>query len=162
MVKNIKKIEMKTKFIIVIIAILSITITACNKEKRYSKRLIKGQVWNVKNITIDDSSLNVFGQWLVVQDVNIYETVPRVSWTTDTSGTIFEWQFQQQGDIFQLNYNHDILECDNLTLSNLDYLSYDLTGTYDVEKHGRKEMKFTSTQTIKYPNQKVEILIERL
>ena len=152
---------MKTKHIILILAILSITITACNKEKRYSKRLIKGEKWAVKDITVAGTSINTFGVWNVLQDVKIYETVPQVLWMADTSNAIFEWQFQQKGDIFQLNYNHDSLECDNLTLTYLDYLSYDITGTYNVQQHKRKVMEFTSSQTIKYSGQEVKITIEK-
>jgi len=150
---------MKTKIILLALAI--ITITACNKEKRFSKKLIKGEKWVVKSINVDGNQINTGGTWLVTQGVNIYDQVPQVLWQNDTSNTVFNWQFQNKGDIFQLSYAHDTTECDSNTLTYLDYLSYDITGTYKVEQHKKKVMRFTSTETILYPNQTVEINIEK-
>lgn len=152
---------MKTKLIIVAIAILTLTVTSCNKEKRYSNKLIKGEKWEVKDITVAGNSLNTFGVWNVTQDVVIYDTIPQVLWTADTLDAVFEWQFQNKGKTFQLNYVQLCDECFGDELSMLDYLTYDLTGTYDVERHSRKKMEFISNQTIKYNGQEVHILIER-
>ena len=68
---------------------------------------------------------------------------------------------QNKGKNIQLNYVQQCLECNGEDLSELDYLAYDLSGYYDVERNGRKKMEFVSEATLKYPNQKVHILIER-
>jgi hypothetical protein len=158
---TIKLKTMKTKTTLLALAILSITLTACNKEKRFSKKLIKGEKWAVKSINVEDSQINTGGTWLVTQDVVIYDQVPQVLWQNDTSNTIFNWQFQNKGDIFELNYSHDTTECDSNTLTYLDYLCYDITGTYKVEQHKKKEMRFSSEVTNGYYGQKVSISIEK-
>ena len=143
------------------LAIIITSLTACNKEKRYSNKLIKGEKWSVKSINLDGNQINAGGVWLVTQGVNIYHQVPQVSWQNDTSNTIFNWQFQNEGEIFQLNYSHGTTECDSSTLTYLDYLCYDITGTYKVEQHKKKEMRFTSTQTLGYNGKDVVISIEK-
>ncbi len=151
---------MKQKQILAL-GLIIISLMACNKEKNYSKKLIKGEVWNVKNITVNDSSLNVFGQWSVIQDVDIYDNVPQVLWLEGDGNTYFNWQFQNKGENFQLSYVHKCFECDSSSLSAIDYVCYDLTGNYTVEEHKRKQMKFTSNQTIKYSGKTVVIDIEK-
>jgi hypothetical protein len=152
---------MKSILTVLLISILALTITSCNKEKRYSNKLIKGEQWTVKDITVAESSLNTFGTWKVMQDVNIYDTVPQVLWIDGEENSIFEWQFQNKGKVFQLNYMQLCEECDGEDLSTLDHLTYDLTGTYNVERHGRKKMEFSSDKTIKYSGETVSILIEK-
>jgi len=153
---------MKTKTIILVLAILMVTVMSCNKEKRYSTKLMKGQKWEVKDINVAGNSLNTFGVWNITQDISIYDTIPQVLWISDTTNAIFNWQFQNKGKVFQLNYVQQCSECNGDELSTLDYTAYDITGTYDVEHHGRNKMEFISKQTIAYPNQDVHIFIERI
>lgn len=146
---------------IVYIFILTALLMSCNKEKRYSNKFVKGEHWNVKDITLVGNSLNANGTWLITQNINIYDTIPQILWVNDTSDAVFNWQFLNKGKNIQLNYVQQCLECNGEDLSELDYLAYDLTGYYEVERHGRKKMEFISDETLKYPNQKVHILIER-
>ncbi len=46
---------MKKKLYIIIILFSALS---CNKEKRYSKKLIKGETWNVESIIVNDNLLN--------------------------------------------------------------------------------------------------------
>jgi len=50
---------------------------------------------------------------------------------------------------------------DGETLSELDYLTYDISGKYDVICHKNSLMEFSSKSTIKYSGQVVYITIER-
>jgi len=145
----------------VILSSIVLFLFACNKEKRYSHKLMKGETWEVRNITVDGNSLATYGQWKVTSDVDIYDSVPRVQWLVDNQDALFEWQFQKKGKVFQLNYIQLCEECDGTALDDLDYMTYDLTGSYDVERHGRKKMWFTSTTTLAYPGKLVRISIER-
>lgn len=135
---------------------------SCHKEKYYSKLLMKGETWNVKSVSINGNEIVTKGSWLVSQDVDIYKGVPEVIWKEDdTNSSIFEWQFQEKAKKFQLNYKQISDECDGEMLDEMDYFTYDLTGSYNVEKHKREKMIFKSSATIAYPNQEVVITIEK-
>ena len=146
---------------IALLALLLTSIIACNKEKNFSNKLMKGDKWNVKEIKVENQSINIFGVWNITQAVNIYDVVPEALWNDDGEKTKFKWQFQNKGKNFQLNYLHDVAYCDSTTLSNLDFICYDLSGTYKVEQHKKKEMRFTSTQTLGYNGKDVVISIEK-
>lgn len=142
--------------------LLALTVYSCNKEKSFSRKLMKGEIWEVEAITIDGTALETTGNWNVTQDVDIYDSVPQVSWSSSTMVSVFEWQFQEKGKKFLLSYVQQCIECDGSDLSTLDYLTYNLTGKYDVEQHRRNKMKFTSEETLGYLGQTVEISIQRL
>jgi len=148
-----------------IIYFITLTLTfllACNKEKRYSSFLMKGEKWKVVSVTVDGTALSTTGIWDVSQGVDIYKTVPKVIWQTDAvNSSIFEWQFQEKAKKFQLNYKQLCEECDGTILDSMDYFTYKLTGSYDVIKHRRSKMIFESSSTIGYPNQQVVITIEK-
>ena len=142
-------------------SILAVFLFSCNKEKRYSKKLIKGETWSVESISVDGTSLNTNSTWFVKGD-DIYETVSQVEWNPGNANNAnFEWQFKEKGKKWVLNYLQNCEECDGNLTDELDYLAYNLSGTYTVEKHKRKEMIFTSTETQQYANQKVEIKLVR-
>ncbi|MDD2982015.1 MAG: hypothetical protein PHQ74_01380 [Crocinitomicaceae bacterium] len=144
-------------------AILSIffMLFSCNKEKRYSKKLMKGEVWIVTGVQVEDSSLSIYGTWKILSDVDIYDSVPKALWKNGTEDALFEWQFQNKGKSFQMNYMQLCEECEGPDLDNLDYVVYDLTGSYTVKKHASKKMKFVSFSTIGYPGKAVEISITK-
>ena len=99
-------------------AILLIIGTACNKEKRFSNKLMKGETWEVRNITVDGNSLGINGQWQITTDVDIYDSVPRLQWIFNNEDAVCEWQFQDKGKSFQLNYYHLCEECFGADLDN--------------------------------------------
>ena len=134
--------------------------TSCNKVKRASKLLMKGETWNVKSVTIDGTEMITKGSWTISQGVDIYAGVPEAIWKTDdTNSAVFEWQFHEKANKFQLNYKQICEECDGEMMDEMDYLTYDLTGSYSVEKHKRKKMIFKCSSTIGYSNQEVVISI---
>lgn len=135
---------------------------SCNKEKRYSQKLMKGENWNVKHIKINGETSNYTGNWYVISDIDIYESIPTIEWKQDGMDAIFEWQFQNNGETFQFSYNQLCSEANGILLDTLDYISHNISGSYNVERHGRNKMEFHCSSTIGYPNQMVEIFIERV
>ena len=137
-------------------------LVSCNREKRYSRKLMKGETWEVVSITADGQETPLAGsKWLVTSDVDIYDSVPRVMWTSNGEDAVFEWQFRDKGKQFILSYYQLCEECEGVDMDALDYAAYDLTGTYSVERHGRNKMEFKSNTTIGYPDKEVVIVIER-
>jgi hypothetical protein len=143
-----------TLILIILIAL------ACNKEKRYSKRLIKGDTWSVANISINGSVLNTNTYTWFVEGDDIYEHVPIIKWyANDGNETYFEWQFQDKGKSWVLNFYLDSSKCEGSSIKDIDYLANSISGKYEVVKHKRKEMHFKSSETRNYAGQEVEIKI---
>jgi hypothetical protein len=147
---------------IIITSILALFLFSCNKEKRFSKKLIKGENWEVSSIKVDGENIPETGTWTVFGD-DIYETVSEIRWQNNTLKSNFQWQFQEKGKKWVLN---NLCDCENkaegAALNNLDYYADSLAGSYDVIKHKRKEMVFESTITKHYTNKKVEITLKRV
>ncbi|MDX1350813.1 MAG: hypothetical protein R3279_11220 [Putridiphycobacter sp.] len=146
---------------LLLLVLCLVGLSSCNKEKRFSSKLMKGQTWNVTNITLNNEPLAPKGQWLITTDVDIYDSVPSAKWTTGLEDAIFEWQFQDKGESFYLSYVQQKDEVDGNLLDTLDYFAYYLTGKYNVEVHKKDQMVFTSEETIKYTGEMVRIEIGR-
>jgi len=102
---------MKLSNLFLVFAIL----VSCNKEKCFSTKLIRGETWEVKEISVAGSSLNILGDWKVISDGTIFDYVPQVSWSFNRQSSLFQWQFQDKGKSFQLNYAQLCEECDGMT-----------------------------------------------
>lgn len=136
---------------------------SCNKERRFSNRLQKGERWSVELIMVNGSETEGnLGMWDIKTDVNIAEEVPTLLWSRGSESSLCEWQFQEKGKKFQLNYYQLYEECNGSLLD--DSLAndvYKFSGNYTVESKGRKRMRFSSNATVGYPNQTVVIEIQR-
>lgn len=141
---------------IIQITLILLVAFSCNKEKRYSKKLIKGEDWKVESIIADGNLINSNTTWSVQGD-DIYESVSQVSW--GNGATTFEWQFQDKGKTWVLNNLCNCNKAEGSTLTSFDYLADDLAGKYEVITHKRKEMFFRSSETKKYSGKMVEIRI---
>ncbi len=141
-------------------AILLLSVS-CNKVKPFSRKLMKGETWVLNALIIDGVESDYHGVWNVTQDVNIYDSVPQITWNTGINDAVFQWQFQEKGKKFYINYQQQCAECNGSDLDTLDYLTFNLTGSYDVVKHKRKEMIFTSSTLAAYPGKEVEIQLTR-
>lgn len=149
-------------YLINIVILFSIFLSSCNKEKRNSTKLMKGEKWEVKMVSIEGENTQLFGNWNITSDVDIYDSVPRTEWQFAGQDAVFEWQFNDKGKSFYLQYFQLCEECYGDQLDGLDYQAYALTGKYDVKRHGKNKMQFTSSSTIGYPGKTVEIHIQRL
>lgn len=144
------------------ITFATVIFVSCNKEKRYSIRLQKGETWKVQKLTINGNETENYGEWLITGGETIYDSVPTLKWTMNNAGDAFcEWQFQDKGKSFRLNYVQLCEECDGFEMDSLDYVAHDITGKYDVVKRKRKEMIFRSSNTIGFPGNNVELLLIR-
>ena len=144
-----------------LISSLLFLLISCNKEKHFSTKFMKGDIWTVESISIDGIENDIKGSWVVTQDVNIYDSVPQINWRKGSYDAVFQWQFQEKGKKFYINYQQQCAECNGSDLDTLDYLTFNLTGSYDVVKHKRKEMIFTSSSLAAYPGKEVEIQLTR-
>jgi len=141
--------------------LLGLTILSCNKEKSYAKKLMKGEVWAIQSLTIGGAESEIIGDWEVIQDVSIYDTVPTIQWRLADYDALFDWQFQEKGKVFNLKYHLLCEEIDADELDTLDFVVFDLSGKYDVEQHRRSKMMFSSEETNAFSGQLVEIAIEK-
>lgn len=141
---------------------LFILVASCNKDKRVSKKLKKGEKWEVKAITIDGEQLDQNGVWTVSQDVNIYDSIPSIIWSDINEMASFQWQFREKAKVFEISYQSETCEnCPNAP-QDLELQCYFLSGIYNVTKQSRKEMCFESNETNGYPNKTIAINIERI
>lgn len=137
-------------------------LVSCNKEKRYSTKLMKGEVWSVTEININGAKQANVGSWNIQQGVSIYDTVPQFRWQQDTLDAQCEWQFLEKGKKFVLNYLQLCAECDGKQLDTLDYIAFNLSGPYNVVLHSRNKMSFISEQTRGNSGKIVKIILDRL
>lgn len=136
---------------------------SCNKIERYSKRLLKGDEWNVREVSIDGVNQQLFGTWYIEGD-DIYNAVSTAKWKHSKytePDALFEWQFLENGKFFQLNYKQLCEECSGDSLDDLDYFAHSISGKYTVKKCSRKKMEFRSTETFDYSGKTVKIIITR-
>jgi len=135
---------------------------SCNKEKRFSKKLIKGETWKVESVMVDGAYIQGGSSTWNVSGDDIYETVSEVNWVlSGNNKTTFQWQFHNKGKNWILNNLCDCEEADGSLVDEADYLANDLAGTYEVIKHKRKEMLFRSSETRTYTGKVVEIHLIR-
>jgi hypothetical protein len=142
------------KQILKIICVLSFFLVSCNKEKRFSKRLMKKEKWEVVEITIDGTKSEFFGIWSITPNVDIYDSVPSAIWNWNNQDALANWQFQDKGKTFVLQYQQ---QCDVVELDSLDYFTYNISGKYYLEKHGFNKMIFKSNSTNLYSGKEVII-----
>lgn len=149
------------KYIISILVAFSLLLS-CNKEKRYSSKLMKGETWKVTGVYVDEEYYGFGGTWEITSDVDIYDSIPGALWSANGQSTTFQWQFQDKGKSFVISYKDPT--CVNCTEApeELDFQCYFLSGKYNVERHKKKTMKFTSTETVGFPAKSVRIEIEKV
>lgn len=147
---------MKIKVIFLLLVFVNF---GCNKDKCYSKKLMKGEVWVVEHLTVDGVNFGVMGEWEVTQDVDIYGEVPSASWNNLGDTSTFQWQFRDKGKTFEISADDT---CCSSSINVIDFQNYFLSGEYNVIKHKRKYMEFSSSTTQEFSGQLVEIHIRRL
>jgi hypothetical protein len=122
---------------------------------------MKGDTWTLQSVSINDTVSIIKGYWKITQDVNIFDSVPQALWMNNTNDAVFQWQFHEKAKKFYINYMVQCEECEPNTLDTLDYLTYSLSGTYDVLQRTSKTMKFESSTTQGFAGKKVQIEINR-
>lgn len=142
----------------ILAVIFTVSFTACNKTRQYSKRMA-GETWQVTELSVDgtnEAELPV----LVFEDCDIYEESCRGEWKNEEGGHgEFVWQFRKKGKVFEISNQSDHShghadEEAQVQLSNF-------SGVYDVTGHKKEEMRFESSSTAGFPGHKVVIKMER-
>lgn len=150
---------MKSGFLCLLV--LTTLFVSCSKEKRFSKRLMKGETWQVTEVVVSGEKSTLLGSWLITSDVDIYDSIPSTNWTMNTFDASFVWQFQNKGKEFEIQYTPECVECEDNGLDTLDVFANALSGKYKVEKHGLKKMIFKSSATKGWNGSEVSITIEK-
>lgn len=141
----------------IILFLLCTVLSACDKNQNRSNKLMKGQIWTVDELSIDGQEQTINGQWTIIEDVDIYEAVPSALWNANGQVKQFYWQFREKGKKIELSAD----SCGG-SFQDIDFLAYNDSGVYEVEKQSRKEMIFSSSNVLGFTGGIVRIKIRRL
>jgi len=140
------------------ILIIAILITACNKSKKYSKRL-DGNKWQVKEITIEGGSESNLPE-VLFKECDIYEQSCEGSWITPEGGrSAFIWQVRSKGKDFEISNQTDHVHGYLDVKAAEQCIKY--TGVYTIVKSKRNQFIIESTVTGGYSGKKVQITFEK-
>lgn len=149
---------MKNIFACIFIIALAAGFAACNKTKKYSKRL-SGETWKVTELSVDGTPEAELPT-LVFEECDIYEESCMAEWKNEEGGHgEFVWQFREKGKVFEISNqsDHTHSHADEEAQAQLSSFS----GVYDVIEHKKKVMLFESTATIGYPGKRVVLKMEK-
>ena len=123
-----------------------IVLVACNKVKRTSEKFSDAKIWKISSLIIDGKYPENNGLWDVDDEINIYDSVPKLIWTNDIENVDMHWQFSKRGKLFHLSLiGENCDNCNNLESNSLAVKAYRVSGTYEVIIKKKEEMKFVST-----------------
>lgn len=157
---------MKSKVKVSFFVLLAFGILACNKDKRASKRFIAPGVWDVTEMTIEDSVLN--NRRIRVYDCKIYKTPCTADWQLFANEFVpdpvhsseFKWQFNEKATEFVVQGPGHCGTCspeENVAAHELNLIS----GTYKVLENKRSEIQVESYNTWGFENKRVFLKFER-
>lgn len=148
---------MKTNLIILGLSII-LLISGCSKSKRNSKKLDDNK-WKAIELSINDVNVSELPTFKF-NDCDIYKEACKGWWYLGDGHAETAWQFRNNGKEFEIinqaDHAHgieDIKAADQCIA---------FSGVYKVMKSTRNNMEFESSNTYKYPNQKVVLKIERI
>ncbi len=156
---------MKTSLYTVTLVFAVVFMTACNKTKTYSKRLMKAGEWKVTELSVNGTNEAELPSW-DINDCDIYDEPCLGDWENEEGGhSEFIWQFRDKGKTFEISrqaeeeegheHEHDHAEEEAAAQC------YAFSGTYEVEEHKKDKMEFKSTSTLGHSGQTVVIKIEK-
>jgi len=146
-----------------LILALTTTLISCNKENRYSRRLMTKDpkvsgTWDVKELSVDGVNDTII-PYLVFFDGDIYSDTCTGQWISGSMEADFTWQFKNKGKNFQIERINGADSANFITdISEIECYRY--SGKYDVIKARKKEMIFESTSTVGYSGKKVRIRLQ--
>jgi len=149
---------MKTTLSIILAALL-LTATACNKDKRASKRFMKPGTWQVKEVSVAGNNLDTLPTW-AVNACDIYEDLCTANWTRNGVSSQFYWQFNEKAQTFKISRVVPPAECENFYTELVEQQTFKYSGVYDVIESKKDRKILESNATNGYPGQKVRIIIE--
>jgi hypothetical protein len=143
---------------LILLALVSIGIlTACNKTKQSSSRLMKGGRWEVTELTVDGTAQTVLPD-LIIEDCDIYDETCYGEWEGGGGHAYFAWQFRDKGKVFELsrqNMPEDDGHSHGAAGLAMEQQCYDFSGVYQVEESSSTAFTFTSSSTAGFSGKKV-------
>lgn len=147
------------------LTLVIVAIAACNKTKKFSKRLA-GETWTVTELTVDGTSAEELPK-LIFSDCDIYEKEPCVGELENHEGghANFIWQIRDKGKVFELSNQSSLDDAhshggDEHATEEAVLLSQNLSGIYTITKSKRKSMEMESTATLGFEGKKVILKLE--
>jgi len=144
---------------IVAVILLTSTILACNKTKRYSNR-IEGNKWKVTSIEVNGIAESSLPD-LLFKDCDIYKETCNGTWISSEGGRAqFVWQFRENGKVLEIgnqtDHVHGILDVQAAEKC----IAY--SGVYEVVKSRRKTFSLKSTKLNGHLGKEVKIEMEKI
>jgi len=134
--------------------------TACDKNKRASKRLMKPGNWEVVELSVEGQNVTPLPFW-EINDCEIYETLCTAVWNLGEKDSQFYWQFNDKAERFTISRVVDPEDCEDFYTEEVEQQTFKFSGDYKVLESKRKSKTFESYSTLGYDGEKVVIRLER-
>jgi hypothetical protein len=148
----------------VTVVLIAVIVSACNKTKSTSNKLIKAGEWQVTELSVDGVNEAELPTW-EIEDCSIYEKSCFAEWKNEEGGHAeFVWQFREKANIFEISHQAEDghgHEGDHAAEEAAEQ-AYNFSGEYEVVEKSKKVMEFTSSNTAGYVGAVVKIVIEKL
>ena len=133
--------------------------TACDKDKRASKKLMKPGTWKVIELSVDGQNLSPLPNWKIT-DCDIYETLCIAKWKLEDKESHFYWQYNDKAERFTISRRVAPEDCEDFYTEEVEQQTYNFSGDYKVLESKRKTKTFESYSTLGYAGKKVVIKLE--
>ncbi|WP_107039047.1 hypothetical protein [Brumimicrobium mesophilum] len=134
--------------------------TACDKNKRASKKLMKAGNWEVVELSVDGQNISPLPSW-EINDCDIYEELCTASWKLEDKQSQFYWQFNEKAKLFTISRIVAPEDCEDFYTEEVEQQTFKFSGDYEVVEDKRKTKTFESSKTLGYGGKKVAIRIEK-
>ena len=134
--------------------------TACDKNKRASKKLMKPGTWEVVELSVDGQNMTPLPDW-EINDCDIYETLCTATWYLEGKQSQFYWQFNDKAELFTISRMVAPEDCEDFYTEEVEQQTFKFSGDYKVLESKRKSKTFESYSTLGYDGEKVVIRLER-
>ena len=134
-------------------------VSACDKDKRASKRFMEPGIWQVKELSVAGVQTDTLPTWSV-DACDIYKNLCVATWTRNDVNSSVYWQFNDKGQSFKFSRVVAPADAPNYNTEIVEQQTYQFSGVYDVIESTKTRKVFESTATKGYAGQKVRIIIE--
>lgn len=138
-----------------ILLITCVLLMSCNKDKKLSKRL-SGENWSATSLKIseiEETDLPEFS----FDECDIYDENCTATWTLNGETANFIWQFRDKGTVFEISNQSKI----DTSITDAIIQCMNLSGVYDVTESEKESLTITSSTTIGYTGDVVEMKLKK-
>lgn len=139
---------------------LAILVLGCDKNNRASKRLMRPGNWIVTQLTIDGSNYNNETGYWSINNCNIEAALCTGAWHLAEKNSQFYWQFNENAEVFTISRIVAPEDCEDFYTEEVEQMTYNLSGAYEVVESKRKSKIFQSRNTIGFEGKLVRIELE--